>query len=350
MAAPTSAPTTDRVHIGQPPESTIATVSNVPPATPTAPTMRRPRVSASRPPDHDADRARGVGEDREQADASGREAPLVAQELVHQLRRRRGEQAEQERGHGEEPEPPAVPRHAHVDVRHDEAPALGQVPADVAHHRQPQQAERRTASRQPRAADVGERQHPQAHADAEGPGHASMRLTAKAREPAGISSAAMIARSTAPAVVRPRTTVCEAPRVTRSGAKAPTRRDEAADGRGGEQHAPAPSAVGQRGEGQRAEDADPHGGERGALVGLAGPELVGGERDRLREQRAEVAEHDRQRAQRADGGGCRGVGRLGWRPEGRVPASGGRDRARRYSNAEGHPPHEGRAACSRCPP
>ena len=41
---------TDRPHIGQPPSSTMATVSSVPAATPKAPTPRRPRVSASRPP------------------------------------------------------------------------------------------------------------------------------------------------------------------------------------------------------------------------------------------------------------------------------------------------------------
>jgi hypothetical protein len=48
--APATAAIADRIHIGQPPTTTIATVPRVPTATPKAPTPRRPRRSASRPP------------------------------------------------------------------------------------------------------------------------------------------------------------------------------------------------------------------------------------------------------------------------------------------------------------
>ena len=98
------------------------------------------------------------------------------------------------------------------------------------------------------------------------------------------------------------------------GREAAERGDHAAEPRTGEQHPTAALAVGQRGQRERTEDADADRRQRGPLLGLGGVELVGRERDRLAQERADVAEDDGERAERPERGGGVAVGRLRGRP------------------------------------
>ena len=311
--APVMAAATDSPHIGQPPRRTMATVSS---------DAGDDAGGADEPPtagvgeaaaDHQADAAGGVGEDAEHRDPQRREALLVAEELVEELRGRRGEQRQEERGRRQQPEALAVPRHPHVGVGGVVPAALGQVARREPH--EGEQEERRHHHQAPPAvADVGERQGGEAepgaeraggadegdgegarpgrhllggddgHEHAAGGGQARARTSGRCRASGGRAPGRSARRCTQPANAQP------------------------------EQGAPPPVPIGQRGEGEGAEHADPHGRQRGGLVGLAGRELLGGVRDRLREQRADVAEHERQRAERAERGGRVGVGRLGRRP------------------------------------
>ena len=226
-----------------------------------------------------------------------REALLVAEELVEQLRRRRGEQREQERRHREQPEARPVPGHADLGVGGVVAAALGQVPGRQADERAaagPTRPSRGATRRSPMSASGSAmRQSPAPNAPA-----AASSENANARDPDGISSAATMPTSTPPAVAAPRTSVCATPSDTRSGDSAGQRGEDAAGRRADEQHAPSPAPVGERRHDERAEHADAHQRQHRALVGLAGVELVGRERDRLREQRADEPE-DAARGSRA---------------------------------------------------
>ena len=178
--APAMAAATDSPHIGQPPSSTMATVSSVPAATPKAPTPRRPRVSASRPPITRPMPAGVFVRMLKTVICQAREALLVAQELVEQLRGRRREQREQESRRREQPEARAVPGHAHLGVGGVVAAALGEVPGGEPHERE-QQGGGGHHEAPPALTEVGEREGHEAEAGAEGAGGGEQREGERAR-------------------------------------------------------------------------------------------------------------------------------------------------------------------------
>ena len=158
---------------------------------------------------------------------------------------------------------------------------------------------------------------------------AASREKPNARDPDGISSAATMPTSTPPAVAAPRTNICVTPSDTRSGASADRRGQDAAGRRAAEQDPPPPAPVGQCRHQQGTQHADAHQRQDRALICLAGVELIGGEGDRLGQQRADEPEDDGEVAQRPQRRAATAVGCLGGRPPGRV--------TRRRTPPEGHP-------------
>jgi hypothetical protein len=89
---------------------------------------------------HDADARRGGGGEGEDRELPGREAVLVAQEVVLELAGRGEEQQPEEPGRGEQQESPAVTGQARRSVRAQEPSALGQV---VGHSQEERQSDQR---------------------------------------------------------------------------------------------------------------------------------------------------------------------------------------------------------------
>ena len=173
---------------------------------------------------------------------------------------------------------------------------------------------------------------------------APMSVIAKARDPEGISSAATTTTSNAAGRRQPAHDGLRDAERDQVGREAAERRDHAAEPRTGEQDSTAALAVGQRGERERTEDADADRRQRGPLLGLGGVELVGRERDRLAQERADVAEDDGERAERPERGGGVAVGRL----RGRPPRSrAGRQEGVAVQPREGERPHHRRELGSR---
>ena len=186
------------------------------------------------------------------------------------------------------------------------AAALGQVAGSQADERQ--QQERRGHHEPPALlAEVGQRQRHQAQAGAEAhrPPPATRTRTRATRRAS--PRPPTMPTSTPPAVAAPRTSVCATPSDTRSGRQRRQRRRAGSrlSRRGA---APAGARADRRGSSPPAHRArrSATSDEHRALVGLAGVELVGRERDRLRQQRADEPEDEREVAERPERGARRG--------------------------------------------
>ena len=218
-AAPMMAATRERVHIGQPADSTIAAVSPAPPTTATAPTTRRPWRSAMRPP------------------TTTPRNPGVFVRRLNRLMRAAENPRSSRRNWFSSCAAGAVKR----DSRNAEtARSTNRLPWPAIGTRAWATSNRRLSGRsRPIRATTGSPSRVRNHSSRQPPGPVSAsgsaikqmptpsapqspsRLMPKARAPAGISSTATTVRITAHAVTSARTTSWLRPTATRSGESPP---------------------------------------------------------------------------------------------------------------------------------
>ncbi len=231
-------------------------------------------------------------------DAGGGEAARLAEELVAELARRRGEEGEQETGRRQQPEPAAVAGDGRLDVRRREPAALGQVAGHDGDERQVGEGQQVEHAPGP-LAEVGQRQRPQAHPGPERLGHGDDRVG-----PGPAAGGHLLGRHDPDeedhrAGARPGQGLGAA-EGDDAGAERAGRGGDDAEDRHRRDEPPAPDPVGPGRDRDDEQDAGPHGGEEAGLLAGAQTELVGGERRRLGEDGAEVAPDHRDRQQEAE--------------------------------------------------
>ncbi len=322
--APSTVPSSDHTHMAGPAVRNMRTVNPAPAPTPIEPMRRRPRRSASRPPTT-IPMPPGVLVRIWKAMIPPAEKPRSVRRYSF-----RNELAGSTNRASRNPAADSSASRRRSMVRSCVAPAEVRCRLRAG-------ATNRSVSgmRRPRLSTIGigqERHHvedpPGAGADAR-PRLSSITAmpapsaavavsteTAKAREPAGISSTAMMAMTRVSAVEKARARVWLTPSHARSGASAPVAVSSAAH-HGREDEHPATSApVGQGDDGQRQDRTDPGGGQHHADGPVADAEVLLEVGVGLAEQRAEVAAEHREDAQQGQRHRHAGVEVVGRRPPG----------------------------------
>ena len=275
--------------------------------------------------DHDTERADGAGDQGKGADLGGREVPFGAEELVRELAGGRGEQGVEEsrrrpagqagaagrteKRRGGEAEGRDVKRRLSGSRRLALAITGNASRPPAKSHRQP---------RTPRSA----RGSAMVASPAPNPMLSVSTATAQARDPAGISSAAMTPVSTRAPATSATASTWLAVSHARDGARAPSRCQQRA-GRGRDQQDTAPALpVGQGEQAHGEDDVDADDAERDSLTRTADFELPRRVGHGERQQGPEIADDDRQ-------GGQGGEHHRGpaIEPMGRCPPGHGRIRA-----------------------